>query len=172
MKNGEFSFDWKLIGNIKEGRPNLGELTYVAVYRLMHYSIRDVLDDKFGSEKAEEILKESGKLVGYELCRNELDIKKPFNEFISELRTLLIDMKIGVLRIEMTDLKKMSFVITIAEDLECSGLPLMGRSVCEYDEGLIAGIFNYYYKKEFDVEETDCWTTGAKICRFAINQKE
>ncbi len=41
-------FEWSMLGDLKEGRPNLGPMTHVAVYRLMQYTLRDVLIQQFG----------------------------------------------------------------------------------------------------------------------------
>ena len=63
----------------------------------------------------------------------------------------------------------MSFTLTVSEDLDCSGLPIYGETVCNYDEGFIAGIFYVYTGKEFNVKEIDCWSTGDRTCRFTVN---
>ena len=36
---------------------------------------------------------------------------------------------------------KLEFTLTVAEDLDCSGLPDLGHVVCTYDEGFISGLF-------------------------------
>jgi hypothetical protein len=36
----ELKFDWSMIGNIGEGRPNLGNTMDVSVYRLTHQAVR------------------------------------------------------------------------------------------------------------------------------------
>ena len=42
----------------------------------------------------------------------------------------------------------------------------VGNTLCQYDEGFIAGILYEYTRKSYTVVETDCWATGAEICRF------
>jgi len=37
----EFKFEWSQLGDIAQGRSNLGNTTNVAVYRLMQYTLRD-----------------------------------------------------------------------------------------------------------------------------------
>ncbi len=39
----ESAFQWTMLGQIDAGRPNLGLKTGVAVYRLMQFTLRDVL---------------------------------------------------------------------------------------------------------------------------------
>lgn len=57
-------------------------------------------------------------------------------------------------------------VLTVAEDLDCSGLPITNESVCYYDEGFIAGVLEAYTGKKYNVREIDCWANGDRVCRF------
>jgi uncharacterized protein len=166
-----YQFQWKDLGNIEEGRPNLGPTTLVAVYRLMQYTMRDVLITKYDSETAGKLLVEAGKLAGSEFCKGVLNTELGFNEFIADLQGKLKAMNIGILRIERADLERMEFVLTVEEDLDCSGLPLLGETVCDYDEGFISGILNTYTGKEFHVKEIDCWASGERACRFQVKLK-
>ncbi|MBI5252080.1 MAG: 4-vinyl reductase [Desulfomonile tiedjei] len=166
-----YCFQWKDLGNIEEGRPNLGPTTLVVVYRLMQYTMRDVLITRYDAQTASKIMVEAGKLAGSEFCKAVLNTGLGFNEFIADLQEKLKALKIGVLRIEKADLEKMDFVLTVEEDLDCSGLPLLGETVCDYDEGFIAGILDSYTGKEFEVKEVDCWASGERTCRFAVHLK-
>jgi uncharacterized protein len=161
-------FTWKDLGDFAAGRPNLGTTTDLAVYRLMQFTLRNVLAARFGEETASGIFIEAGKLAGKEFCSNALDTALGFNAFIADLQGKLRALKIGILRMERSDLEKMEFILTVDEDLDCSGLPVCGDTVCEYDEGFIAGIFEVYTGREFTAEEIDCWATGGRTCRFAV----
>ena len=77
------------------------------------------------------------------------------SEFIVDLHEKLLELKIGVLRVEKSDTENLDFVVTVSEDLDCSGLPIKGITVCDYDEGFIEGIFNVYTGKKFVVKEVD-----------------
>lgn len=165
-------FQWKDLGDIESGRPNLGPMTSVAVYRLMQYTLRDVLITKFDVKTANEILFEAGRLAGSEFCKNVLNTKLGFDEFIAEIQKKLRELNVTIFRVEKADLEKMELVVTAAEDLDCSGLPMTGETVCDYDEGFIAGILNTYTGKEFSVKEIDCWSTGERVCRFDCKLKK
>jgi len=165
------NFKWENIGDIITGRPNLGLDVPVAVYRLMQYTMRDVLAHEYGDEKARLLFHRAGKLAGESFSQENLDIKLSFSEFISQLRKVLIEQRIGILRIEKADLSSKNFVLTISEDLDCSGLPFVDDEVCEYDEGFISGILKTYFKEDFLVEEIDCWGKGDRVCRFQITPK-
>lgn len=162
-------FQWRDLGDIALGRPNLGASTSVAVYRLMQYSLRDVLITRYDPETAGDILREAGKLAGSQLCLNLLDTDLDFSGFIAEVQETLKELKIGILRMEKVDIEHLQFVLTVSEDLDCSGLPLMCETICDYDEGFIAGILQAYSGREFVVKEIDCWASGEKTCRFTAN---
>lgn len=170
-KLSSYGFQWKDLGNVEEGRPNLGPTTLVAVYRLMQYTMRSVLITEYDPEIAGQMLFKAGKLAGSEFCKNVLDTKLEFNEFVSDLQEKLKSMKIGILRVEKADLEKMEFVLTVDEDLDCSGLPFVGETVCDYAEGFIAGVLDTYTGKKFDVKEIDCWASGERTCRFSVKLK-
>jgi predicted hydrocarbon binding protein len=93
------------------------------------------------------------------------------NLFVAQLQQQLLDLGIGILRIEDADVEKLKFTLVVAEDLDCSGLPVSGETVCDYDEGFIAGVFEAYTGKPFEVKEIDCWSNGSRVCRFSVKVK-
>jgi predicted hydrocarbon binding protein len=69
--------------------------------------------------------------------------------------------------VEASDVQNLNFMLTVSEDLDCSGLPIKGVTVCDYDEGFIAGILEAYTGKSYKVREIDCWANGDRVCRFS-----
>ena len=170
LTDDNYSFNWADIGDITLGRPNLGNLTNVAVYRLMQYSLRSVINKRLGGKTGKELFFEAGKLAGTEFCKNLLDTTLGFNDFMAQLQQQLKDLNIGILRIEESDLEKLTITLVVTEDLDCSGLPVTDETVCDYDEGFIAGILKVYTGLEFEVKEVDCWSKGDLVCRFIANR--
>lgn len=168
MTKDDYDFKWDDIGDIALGRPNLGKQTNVAVYRLMQYTMRSVLNREYGGEAARVIFYNAGKLAGREFCSNLLDTNLGFYPFVAQLQHKLEELGIGILRIEKTDLEKLLFTLTVYEDLDCSGLPVTDETVCDYDEGFISGILGQYLQRDFKVTEIDCWSSGARVCRFEV----
>jgi len=75
MKGGGHEvFSWDTLGDIKEGRGDLGEDMPVLVYRLMQFTMLDVLSKAHGLEKANEYFRKAGFLAGSEYAKNVLDI--------------------------------------------------------------------------------------------------
>ena len=160
------AFDWSSLGDIKEGRGDLGEEMPVIVYRLMQFTLLDALSSEMGIDKANEYFRKAGFLAGSEYAKNVLNLDLDFDSFISHLQESLKLMKIGILRMESFSPENGKLVLTVAEDLDCSGLPITNETVCVYDEGFISGILEQYTGKKYEVLETDCWASGDRVCRF------
>jgi uncharacterized protein len=162
----KYQFSWDLLGNIALGRPNLGNSTRLEVYRLMQFCFRDVMEEHLGADKTDELFFEAGKLAGTQFFRHVLSPTTDLDDFVRQLQEALKKMGIGILRVEESDLENGSFVLTVSEDLDCSGLPEIDYEICTYDEGFIAGLMENFTGKRFEVKEVDCWCTGDRTCRF------
>jgi predicted hydrocarbon binding protein len=162
----KYRFSWDLIGDIALGRPNLGHNTRVEVYRLMQFCFRDVVEKTYGTEAADMVFYEAGYLAGKHFYQNLIGSACTIDEFFRKTQLLLKELQIGILRVEEADMDQGRFVITVSEDLDCSGLPDLDFEICTYDEGFIAALLESYSGKAFQVEEIDCWCTRDRTCRF------
>lgn len=169
-ERSEQTFDWGMIGDIGEGRPNLGPYMDVAVYRLMQFTLRDVMIKEFGTEATDDLFYKAGEMAGREFCKALIDKDADFNAFVTQTKDLLEQLKVGMLRIEEADLDNMRFTMTVAEDLDCSGLPICNETICVYDEGFLSGLLGEYTGGVFEVKEVDCWCSGDRVCRFSVKQ--
>lgn len=162
---------WEDAADIKESRGNLGEEMPVFVYRLFEYSMKSVLNQEYGKERSDDLFRKCGEKAGRQFAKNVLDLELPFDNFFAQLQETLKSSKIGVLRIEKFDPETGHTILTISEDVDCSGLPVIGETVCHYDEGFFAGILSEYTGKDYNVIEIDCWATGARVCRMDATVK-
>ena len=156
-------FEWDDLGDLEKGRPNLGLTVPVLAYRLLQYTFRDAMITELGVKKANDIIIKAGRLAGRQFCENMLNRDLDFSEFVSQLQSVLKEQAIGILRIEKTDLENMRFTLTVAEDLDCSGLPVCDEQICTYDEGFISGLLSAHTGKDFSVKEVDCWCSGDRV---------
>jgi predicted hydrocarbon binding protein len=169
MGGRKYLFSWDMIGDIGLGRPNLGPLMRLETYRLMEFTFRDVIERRHGTEEADRIFHEAGLLAGKEFFDHVLQGASDFPEFVRKTQKALAELSIGILRIEKADLAAGSLVLTVSEDLDCSGLPDIGDQICTYDEGFLAGLLGAFTGKTFRVKEVDCWCTGGRTCRFTAD---
>ena len=97
---------------------------------------------RLGKDAQIDIFRKAGQRSGEYFARNMLHLDQPLNQFISELQAKLQELKIGVLRIESVDEETGRITLTVSEDADCSGLPVLGETVCNYDEGFLSGILS------------------------------
>ena len=169
-ERSEQMFRWGMIGDIGEGRPNLGNQMDLSVYRLMQFTLRDVMIQRYGVEASDDIFRKAGEMAGREFCKAFIDKSWDFNTFVKRTKELLETLKVGILQIEEADPENMRFTLTVAEDLDCSGLPVCDETVCVYDEGFLAGLLGEYAGGKFAAKEVDCWCSGDRVCRFTVEQ--
>ena len=161
-------FVWSMIGDIGVGRPNLGPAMDVAVYRLMQFTLRDVMIQKLGPEAADRILYEAGELAGREFHKALVTPNNDFKAFLEQVAEILKDLKIGIVRVEELDLDGGRVTLTVAEDLDCSGLSACEETICTYDEGFLSGLLGEQTGQKYQAKEVDCWCSGERVCRFKI----
>ncbi|MCL2889624.1 MAG: 4-vinyl reductase [Eggerthellaceae bacterium] len=165
-----YQFTWDLIGDIAEGRANLGDQVGVDVYRLMQFTLRAVIEEKYGTEVTDEIFFAAGKIAGTQFYEHAIMPVASLNEFVSKTQAVLKEKKIGILRIETVSEEEIT--LTVDEDLDCSGLPQLDFETCVYDEGFISGLFESFTGQAWIATEIDCWCTGARTCRFSVVLKK
>lgn len=159
-------FSWERLGSIDKGRTILGNEMPVLVYRLMQFSMFDVLVKDLGVKKAQKFFRKAGYLAGSEYVKNLIDLSLNFDDFIAALQNSLIELRIGVLDIETFNARTGEIILIVSENLDCSDLPVIDETVCYYDEGFIAGILDTYTSRKYTVREIDCWASGGRVCRF------
>jgi predicted hydrocarbon binding protein len=166
----KYKFDWSLIGDINDGRPNLGSKVELEAYRLMQFTLRDVLEEKFGAEETDRIFYDAGRLAGRNFFEKNIAPVNSLEDFVSKTQKVLKEKGIGILRIEEAAMEAGKVMLTVDEDLDCSGLPEMDYETCIYDEGFVSALFECYTKQPWSAKEIDCWCTGARTCRFSVTK--
>lgn len=162
----KYAFRWELLGDLEKGRPYLGKFTRLEIYRLMQFTLRDVLEKRYGAEATDEIFYQAGYTAGRAFYQHYIGEVDGLDAFVRRLQEVLREMSIGIFRVEKANLEEGELVVTISEDLDCSGLPELDYEICVYDEGFISALIESFTGKPFRVKEIDCWCTGDRTCRF------
>ncbi len=170
MQSRKYQFKWELIGDVEMGRPNLGHMASVEMLRLFQFTLKDVMEKAFGTEKVEALFTEAGYIAGKAFYEHYFQGMASTEKFFDRCRRLLIDLGIGYMNLESQSEDAEELLISIDEDLECSGLPVMDYEMCQYTEGVLSGLFEAYRGVPHRVEEIDCWCTGDRTCRFKITK--
>lgn len=165
--NTAFTFHPDMLGDLESGRKNLGDTMPVVVYRLLEYTMREALSKRFGNDTCVEVFRDAGKIAGTHFYQLFLSEAETVGALFSKWQTTFSEMKIGIVRVESLQ-DSGDAVITVSEDLDCSGLPVLGSAVCHYDEGFIEGVMESFSGKNYHATEVDCWAKGDRVCRFEV----
>jgi uncharacterized protein len=134
-------------------RPTLGDSAGIGLYRLLRLV---ALEDIIGRGAAGTAYI-AGKKLGASLGLTKLD------DFL-ELCTAL---KIGLIKVPR--LTESSARVDVYECVTCSGLKPVGRTLCSFEGGLIAGVVESVTKKRVRARETTCiGGLGHDSCGFDI----
>jgi uncharacterized protein len=142
------------IGNaLNVVRPQLGQDAGVALYRLLRLV---ALEDIIGRGAAGTAYI-AGKKLGTSLGLTNLDA------FLELCRTL----KIGIIKVPLVSQSRIK--VDVYECVTCSGLSPVGRTLCHFEGGLIAGVVESVMKKPAKAQEVTCiGGLGHDACGFDI----
>ena len=149
-------------------RPVLGNVVTMEAYRLLRYSLGDILAEELGSEKASALLRLAGDRAGTAFFKAFCSKADSLASLARILEEQFAKHGMGLLRIERMREDEQFFSLVVSEDIDCSGLPERGETVCVYSEGFIQGVIRSFTGKPCKVQETECWGTGARLCRFTV----
>lgn len=134
-------------------RPGLGNETGVALFRLLRLV---ALEDILGAGAA-AVTYYAGKKLGQELQLKRLD----------DLLALCAQLKIG--RIEVPTLTPSHIHVDVYECVTCAGLTPVGRPLCHFEGGLIAGAAETILGKKVQAKEVTCiGGLGHESCGFEL----
>ena len=151
MTERVYQFNWDIIGDLQEGRPNLGDEVNLVLYRLMQYTFLDVAVKKFGSEETDRLFREAGNIAGKFFFENFFGNAKdmPLDDFLQKLRSTLVELGIRFCRIDSVDADKEEFSLSIATGIEGAGPDLAKINDHQYAIGFIEGLLLKYSGKNY-----------------------
>jgi predicted hydrocarbon binding protein len=121
-------------------RPTLGDNAGVALYRLL----RLVALEEIIGRGAAGTAYVAGKKLGNALGLTKLD------QFLELCNSL----KVGI--IEVPVLTESRIYVDVYECVTCSGMRTVGRTLCHFEAGLIAGVVETVVKKRAKAREVTC----------------
>ncbi len=134
-------------------RPNLGDKTGVALYRMLRLvAYEDIMGRAAGG-----VTYYAGKKLGLSLGIATLD------DFVA----LCVDQNIG--RIEVPIFEDDRIYVDVFECVTCSGLEAIGRPLCHFEGGLIAGVVESLLQRKVSAKEHTCiGGMGHESCGFEL----
>ncbi len=121
-------------------RPTLGDTAGVALYRLL----RLVALEEIIGRGAAGTAYVAGKKLGNSLGLTKLD------QFLE----LCTSLKVGIIQVPV--LTESRIYVDVYECVTCSGMRTVGRTLCHFEAGLIAGVIETVVKKRARAREVTC----------------
>jgi len=85
---------------------------------------------------------------------------------VDDIAKVLLDQRIGIVDVVKESSNRMR--VHVYEYMTCSGIPNIGRTVCHFEGGVIAGILTRLMGSEARAIETHCWGKGNRFCGFDV----
>ena len=138
---------------LKVVRPTLGDTAGIALYRLLRLV---ALEDIIGRGAAGTAYL-AGKKLGQSLGLAKLE------DFLS----LCTALKIGIIKVPV--MSESLIHVDVYECVTCSGMDRVGRPLCHFEGGMIAGVVEGIIKKRTRAHEVTCiGGLGDKACGFDL----
>ncbi|MDY6964645.1 MAG: NAD-binding protein [Halobacteriota archaeon] len=143
-----------------EERPTLGSEINISLFRALNTTLHDL------SPNAGKILYSMGENFGKNVLAPLIE-STDFERVLKDLGKEIEDANIGIFK--MVKVEENFAVIRLDECIFCAGLEDVGKTLCDFDSGLIAGVLQRKLGKIVSVEEVKCWGKGDDTCEFEIN---
>ena len=142
-----------LANAMKIARPSLGDNAGVALYRLLRLV---ALEDIIGRGAAGTAYV-AGKKLGISLKMTKLE------DFLA----LCTSLKIGIIKVPVMTNEKIH--VDVYECITCSGMDRVGRALCHFEGGMIAGVVETILHKRTRAHEVTCiGGLGHDACGFDL----
>jgi predicted hydrocarbon binding protein len=147
-------------------RPELGDVIPVSVFRVFR---------QFSALYGEDILGENGIRTLFVHAGRELgcDIGKQFytedlTEYLTRIQKFVYDSNIGILKLVENKDNSDKMVLQLGECVTCSGMPNIGKKICHFEVGIVAGVVQTYVKSNVHAYETKCNANGDDCCEVTV----
>ncbi|MDI9623587.1 MAG: hypothetical protein QFX38_01690 [Methanothermobacter sp.] len=127
-------------------RPTIGRFVDVEFFRMIRFLPVEML-----GERVDGLIYNGAKAA-------TTDMKINLDRIVAFFK----EKKIGRVTILNTDPVR----VKVDECVTCSGLPSVGRPLCHFEGGLLAGLFGSALGDDIDLKEVKCWGLGDKTCLF------
>ena len=147
----------------KVNRPVTGEAIPILVFRAFRHFSANYVEDLMGRGAGVAFQnggRELGREVGAQLYKAKLD------DFLGAVVDWIRDTKIGLLRPVRLDDKQL--VVALDECITCAGMDNIGKRICFFEVGLVAGVVEAFVKKKVRASETQCNANGESTCEVTV----
>jgi predicted hydrocarbon binding protein len=145
-------------------RPKLGDTIPLSVFRVFR---------QFSALHAEEILGRTGTKVVFQHAGRQLGIEvgkslhiDDLQEYLNRVFEYVEDNGIGILSVNTDEEGKMIFKLD--ECITCAGMPDIGKKICHFEVGIVAGAVEAFLGESVAATESKCNADGDDFCEVTV----
>ncbi|WP_293448528.1 V4R domain-containing protein [Persephonella sp.] len=149
----------------KVKRDKLGTDIPILIFRVLRHYTNVYASDLLGEKASNILFINAGKALGEALGQRLYD--EDINKYLENISKFVEDEKIGILKITHLDDNKL--VVQLDECITCAGMDNIGKRICFFEVGLVAGLVENYLGKRVLAQETKCNANGEGTCEVTVN---
>jgi predicted hydrocarbon binding protein len=148
----------------KTHRPVLGSDIPLLVFRVFRHFSAGYVEEVLGRGAA-VVFQNGGRDLGKEA--GAMLWKPDPTEYLREVCQFVRDSRIGILL--PREVSSSVLVVDLDECITCSGMANIGKRICQFEVGFVAGVAEVLVKKKTKAVETKCNANGEGTCQVKVD---
>ncbi|SNZ10356.1 hypothetical protein SAMN06265182_1838 [Persephonella hydrogeniphila] len=149
----------------KVKRDKLGTDIPILIFRVLRHYTHVYASDLLGERASNILFINAGKALGDQLGERLYD--EDLKRYLEKISEFVEREKIGILKV--TELNDNKLVVQLDECITCAGMDNIGKRICFFEVGLVAGLVEKYLGKKVIAYETKCNANGEETCEVTVN---
>lgn len=147
----------------KSDRPILGNDIPLLVFRVFRHFSAGYVEEVLG-RGAGVVFQNGGRELGKEA--GAMLYKPDATEYLRDVVQFVRDTKIGILI--PREVSDKLLVVDLDECITCAGMANIGKRICQFEVGFVAGVAEVLIKKKPKAYETKCNSNGEGTCQVTV----
>jgi predicted hydrocarbon binding protein len=148
----------------KVDRPQMGEQIPLLVFRAFRHFSAQYVEDLMGRGAA-VAFQNGGRELGREV--GPMLLKPDLGAYLGAVVEWVRDAKLGLLRaVSVSDQR---LVLALDECITCAGMENLGKRICHFEVGFVAGVVETFVKRKVRASETKCNANGEETCEVTVD---
>ena len=148
-------------------RPELGDSIPVSVFRVFRQFSAHYGEDILGENGVRTVFTHAGRQLGLDIGQQLYT--EDLTEYLTKVKKFIYDSNIGILKLVENESTDDKMVLQLDECVTCAGMPSIGKKICYFEVGLVAGIVETFTKKNVHAYETKCNANGDDCCEVTVD---
>ena len=147
----------------KTNRPVLGSDIPLLIFRVFRHFSAGYVEEVLGRGAA-VVFQNGGRELGKEAGR--MLARPDPTEYLREVCQFVRDSKIGLLH--PREVSERLLVVDLDECITCAGMDSIGKRICQFEVGFVAGVAEVLVKRKPKAYETKCNANGEGTCQVTV----